>query len=158
MQWTHSNYRLKHFHNHIHFGRTRWAIFEENQLISKQTYALHNTFFSTIAPIWLAILVHMCLIYVSIPQNIWLSIYMTSVMDFNIHIGFVLVRLNYIKVDPKWIHWVIKHGHIVCKKQGITYIKSYFVIDLGSFKCYLFTFITNLQLFYIRMGVTWLTW
>ncbi len=59
------------------------------------------------------------------------------------------------KVDPNCINWVIRL--IFCKKQGITYIKSYFIIDLGSFKCYLGTFITNLQLVYIRMGVTRLT-
>ncbi len=66
--------------------------------------------------------------------------------------------IDYSKVDHKWIHWVIRHGPISCKKQGITYIKSYFIIDLGSFKCYLDTFITNLHLFYIRMWVTRLTW
>ncbi len=36
--------------------------------------------------------------------------------------------------------------------QGIVYIKAYFIIDSGSLKCYLGTLITNLQLFYIRMG------
>ncbi len=33
-------------------------------------------------------------------------------------------------------------------------MKSYLVIDLGSFKCYVATFITNLRLLYIRMGDT----
>ncbi len=32
------------------------------------------------------------------------------------------------------------------------YIKSYFIIDLGFIECYLGTFITNVQLFYIKMG------
>ncbi len=45
-------------------------------------------------------------------------------------------------------------GPISCKKQGIMYIKSYFIIDSGSFKYYMDTLVTNLQLFYIRMGVT----
>ncbi len=64
-------------------------------------------------------------------------------------------RIDYSKVDHKLIHWVIKHGLMFCKKQVIMYIKSYFIIDLGSFKCYLGTFIANLKLFYIRMAVTW---
>ncbi len=52
---------------------------------------------------------------------------------------------------------VYQAGRICCKKQGIMYIKSYFTIDLGSFKCYLGTFIGNLQLFYMRMEVAMLT-
>ncbi len=48
-------------------------------------------------------------------------------------------------------------GPISCKKQGIVYIKSYFIINSGSFKCYMGTLVTNLQLLYIRMGVTRLT-
>ncbi len=48
------------------------------------------------------------------------------------------------KVDSKWVT-----GSISCKKHGITCITSYFITDLGSFKCYLGTFITNVQLFYI---------
>ncbi len=43
---------------------------------------------------------------------------------------------------------------ISCKKLGITQIKSYFIIGSGSFICYLGTLITNLQIFYFRMGVT----
>ncbi len=37
------------------------------------------------------------------------------------------------------------------KKKGIAYIKSHFIIDLGSIKCYLGTIITNLQLFNIMI-------
>ncbi len=48
-------------------------------------------------------------------------------------------------------------GPISCKNQGIKYINSYFIIDLGCFKYYLGIFITNLQLFYVRIGVTKLT-
>ncbi len=52
------------------------------------------------------------------------------------------------------VYWT---GHISCKKQGIIYKKSYLMIDLDLYDiCYLDTFITNLQLFYIRMGSTML--
>ncbi len=68
-------------------------------------------------------------------------------------------------------HWLLKsrptineytalsdRAYFFYKKQWITYIKSYFIIDLGNFKCYLVTFNPNLQLFYIRMGVSSHTW
>ncbi len=76
----------------------------------------------------------------------------------NITAGSILILaplyINYSKLDPKWIHCIIKQSLFICKKQGIICINSFFIIDLGSFKCYLDTFITNLQLFYVRMGVT----
>ncbi len=58
-------------------------------------------------------------------------------------------HIDYSKVDPG-----LSDRTYFLQKQGIMYIKSYFIIDSGSFKCYMGTLVTNLQLFYNRMGVT----
>ncbi len=58
-------------------------------------------------------------------------------------------HIDYSKVDPG-----LSDRAYFLQNQGIIYIKSYFIIDSGSFKCYMRTLVTNLQLFYTRMGVT----